>query len=309
MSLSSKEYFIRETGKSMRNGIMSFASVSTVAVSLLVLGMFLLMYLNTDNLAKYLESQVEMTVYLEDTATGEEVADIREKLKKMEGVVKVTEVTKAMAMDRFKNRLGDQATLLKALGKDNPFPFSFEVQVDKPERIKALVSQVEHWPKVETAKFGQEVVEHLFALTRVLRLGGAVLIVFLCFATLFIIINTIRLTVFARRREVVIMKYVGATDWFIRWPRHRLVHPLAFHAGRHDAGTGGRHHSLRHCGPDLCQPQRQAAHDLCVFPHLAVLADPVVRRPFHPGLRHADRRPGQLPFPEEILAGLGGAVL
>ena len=189
MSLSSKEYFIRETGKSIkRNGIMSFASVSTVAVSLLVLGMFLLMYLN---LAKYLESQVEMTVYLEDTATGEEVADIREKLKKMEGVVKVTEVTKAMAMDRFKNRLGDQATLLKALGKDNPFPFSFEVQVDKPERIKALASQVEHWPKVETAKFGQEVVEHLFSLTRVLRLGGAVLIVFLCFATLFIIINTI----------------------------------------------------------------------------------------------------------------------
>jgi cell division transport system permease protein len=187
-------------------------------VSLLVLGLFLLMYLNTDNLAKYLEGQVEMTVYLEDTATGEEVADMREKLKKMEGVVQVTEVTKAQAMERFKNRLGDQATLLKALGKDNPFPFSFEVQVDRPDRIKALVSQVEQWPKVETAKFGQEVVEHLFALTRVLRIGGAVLIVFLCFATLFIIINTIRLTVFARRREVVIMKYVGATDWFIRWP-------------------------------------------------------------------------------------------
>ena len=119
MSLSSKEYFIRETGKSIkRNGIMSFASVSTVAVSLLVLGLFLLMYLNTDNLAKYLEGQVEMTVYLEDTATGEEVAEMREKLKKMEGVVQVTEVTKAMAMERFKNRLGDQATLLKALGKD-----------------------------------------------------------------------------------------------------------------------------------------------------------------------------------------------
>lgn len=301
MSLSSKEYFIRETGKSIkRNGIMSFASVSTVAVSLLVLGMFLLMYLNTDNLAKYLESQVEMTVYLEDTATGEEVADMREKLKKMEGVVQVTEITKAMAMERFKKRLGDQATLLKALGKDNPFPFSFEVQVDKPERIKALASQVEHWPKVETAKFGQEVVEHLFSLTRVLRLGGAVLIVFLCFATLFIIINTIRLTVFARRREVVIMKYVGATDWFIRWP---------FMLEGMTLGLGGRHHSLRHCGSDLCQPQRQAAHDLCVFPDFAVLADPVVRRPVHPGLRYADRRPGQLPFPEEIPAGLGGTVL
>ena len=219
MSLSSKEYFIRETGKSIkRNGVMSLASVSTVAVSLLVLGMFLLMYLNTDNLARYLEGQVEMTVYMEDTATGEELAVMREKLNKMEGVVQVREVTKAQAMERFKDRLGDQASLLKALGKDNPFPYSFEIQVDRPERIKQLVPEVSRMPKVETAKFGQEVVEHLFSLTRVLRFGGAVLILFLCFATLFIISNTIRLTVFARRREVTIMKYVGATDWFIRWP-------------------------------------------------------------------------------------------
>ena len=219
MSLSSKEYFIRETGKSIkRNGVMSLASISTVAVSLLVLGMFLLMYLNTDNLAKYLESQVEMTVYMEDTATGQEIASMRKALVKMEGVVKVTEVTKDQAMDRFKNRLGDQAGILKALGKDNPFPYSFEIQVDRPERIKQLVSVVSKMPKVETARFGQEVVEHLFSLTRVLRIGGAVLIFFLCLATLFIIANTIRLTVFARRREVLIMKYVGATDWFIRWP-------------------------------------------------------------------------------------------
>ena len=69
MSLSSKEYFIRETGKSIkRNGVMSVASISTVAVSLLVLGLFLLLFLNTDNLAKYLESQVQMTVYMQDAA-------------------------------------------------------------------------------------------------------------------------------------------------------------------------------------------------------------------------------------------------
>ena len=72
--------------------------------------------------------------------------------------------------------------------------------------------------KVETAKFGQEVVEHLFQLTKILRFGGIALVIFLAMATLFIISNTIRLTVFARRKEVVIMKYVGATDWFIRWP-------------------------------------------------------------------------------------------
>lgn len=219
MSFSTKEYFIKETYKSIRrNGFMSFASISTVAVSLLVLGMFLLIFLNTNNLAKYLESQVQVSVYMQDDAKAEELTSVKEQLQKMPGVVKVTAVSKEQALERFKERLGDQEQLLNSLGKDNPFPNSFDVQVDNPERIKVITPLIGQLPKVETAKFGQEVVEHLFQLTKILRFGGVVLIIFLAMATLFIISNTIRLTVFARRKEVVIMKYVGATDWFIRWP-------------------------------------------------------------------------------------------
>ena len=219
MSFSTKEYFIKETYKSIRrNGFMSFASISTVAVSLLVLGMFLMIFLNTNNLAQYLESQVQVSVYMQDSATDKELAAVKEKLTKMPGVVKVTQVSKQQALERFKKRLGDQEQLLNSLGKDNPFPNSFEVQVDRPERIKVLTPQLGQLPKVETAKFGQEVVEHLFHLTKILRVGGILLVFFLAMATLFIISNTIRLTVFARRKEVIIMKYVGATDWFIRWP-------------------------------------------------------------------------------------------
>ena len=219
MSFSTKEYFIKETYKSIRrNGFMSFASISTVAVSLLVLGMFLMIFLNTNNLVQYLESQVQVSVYMQDSATDKELAAVKEKLTKMPGVVKVTQVSKQQALERFKKRLGDQEQLLNSLGKDNPFPNSFEVQVDSPERIKVLTPQLSQLPKVETAKFGQEVVEHLFQLTKILRFGGILLVVFLAMATLFIISNTIRLTVFARRKEVIIMKYVGATDWFIRWP-------------------------------------------------------------------------------------------
>ena len=219
MSFSTKEYFVKETYKSIRrNGFMSFASISTVAVSLLVLGMFLMIFLNTNNLAQYLESQVQVSVYMQDNATGQELAAVKEKLTKMPGVVKVTQVSKTEALARFKKRLGDQDQLLNSLGKENPFPNSFEVQVDNPERIKVLTPQIGQLPKVETAKFGQEVVEHLFQLTKILRFGGILLVVFLAMATLFIISNTIRLTVFARRKEVIIMKYVGATDWFIRWP-------------------------------------------------------------------------------------------
>ena len=219
MSFSTKEYFIKETYKSIRrNGFMSFASISTVAVSLLVLGMFLMIFLNTNNLAQYLESQVQVSVYMQDSATDKEIAAVKEKLTKMPGVVKVTQVSKQQALERFKKRLGDQEQLLHSLGKENPFPNSFEIQVDNPERIKVLTPQIGQLPKVETAKFGQEVVEHLFQLTKILRFGGILLVVFLAMATLFIISNTIRLTVFARRKEVIIMKYVGATDWFIRWP-------------------------------------------------------------------------------------------
>ena len=219
MSFSTKEYFIKETYKSIRrNGFMSFASISTVAVSLLVLGMFLMIFLNTNNLAQYLESQVQVSVYMQDSATDKELTAVKEKLTKMPGVVKVTQVSKQQALERFKKRLGDQEQLLHSLGKENPFPNSFEVQVDNPERIKVLTPQIGQLPKVETAKFGQEVVEHLFQLTKILRFGGILLVVFLAMATLFIISNTIRLTVFARRKEVIIMKYVGATDWFIRWP-------------------------------------------------------------------------------------------
>lgn len=219
MSFSTKEYFIKETYKSIRrNGFMSFASISTVAVSLFVLGMFLMIFLNTNNLAQYLESQVQVSVYMQDSATDKELAEVKAKLQKMPGVVKVNQVSKEQALTRFKERLGDQEQLLNSLGKDNPFPNSFEVQVDSPERIKVLTPQIGQIPKVETAKFGQEVVEHLFQLTKILRFGGILLVIFLAMATLFIISNTIRLTVFARRKEVLIMKYVGATDWFIRWP-------------------------------------------------------------------------------------------
>ena len=219
MRFSTKQYFIKETYKSIRrNGFMSFASISTVAVSLLVLGMFLMIFLNTNNLAQYLENQVQISVYMQDSATDKELASVKDKLTKMPGVVKVTQVSKQEALERFRKRLGDQDQLLNSLGKENPFPNSFEVQVDNPERIKVLTPQIGQLNKVETAKFGLEVVEHLFQLTKILRFGGILLVVFLAMATLFIISNTIRLTVFARRKEVIIMKYVGATDWFIRWP-------------------------------------------------------------------------------------------
>lgn len=219
MKIRTAEYFIREAVTSMRrNGLMSFASISTVALSLLILGMFLVMVLNLNNMAQALESQVEISVYLQDDLSDLEIREIGTRITKMQGVNQVLFVSKSEAMERFKQRLGDQQGMLAALGDTNPLPDAFEVKVDKPEQVKLVAQAVNELKGVENAKFGQEVVEHVFTLAKMIRIFGLILIVFLALAALFIISNTIRITVFARRREIGIMKYVGATDWFIRWP-------------------------------------------------------------------------------------------
>ena len=97
-------------------------------------------------------------------------------------------------------------------------PIGTTLDVSEIKSSAILAKAIEKMPGVEAAKYGQDVVENLFAITRLMRIFGVALMLLLAGATLFIISNTIRLTVFARRKEIAIMKYVGATDWFIRWP-------------------------------------------------------------------------------------------
>ena len=219
MKISTAEYFITESLHSIkRNGLMSVASLMTVALSLLILGIFTVMVMNLNHMATVLESQVQVTVYLQDSLNDVEMREVGTRITKLPGVTRVTFVNKAEAMTRFKQRLGAQQGLLAELGEANPLPNSFEVKVDRPDRVKPVALAIAQLKGIEAARYGQEVVEQLFSLTRVVRIFGLVLIIFLGLAALFIIVNTIRLTVFARRREIGIMKYVGATDWFIRWP-------------------------------------------------------------------------------------------
>lgn len=220
MKIRTMEYFIREAIVSLRrNGLMSFASVSTVALSMLILGMFLILVLNLNNMASALESQVQISVYLQDGLNDREMREVGTKITKLPGVTQVMFVTKEEALERFKERLGEQQGLLTALGDTNPLPNAFEVKVDSPERVKAVAQTISNDIKgVEKANFGREVIDQLFNLTKMVRIFGIILIFFLALAAVFIISNTIRITVFARRKEIAIMKYVGATDSFIRWP-------------------------------------------------------------------------------------------
>lgn len=197
---------------------MSFASVGTVAVSLFVMGVFLILVMNMNRLAGTLESQVQISVYLSDDIAGGAIDRVEEQLMEMQGIETVTYVSKEEARERLGERLGEQRYLLDALDENNPLPNAFELTVKMPEMVPTAAEAIAAIEGVDEVKYGQDVVEHLFDITRLMRIFGLILMALLAGATIFIISNTIRLTVFARRKEIAIMKYVGATDWFIRWP-------------------------------------------------------------------------------------------
>lgn len=219
MKLSTSEYFIKEVYTSFKRNIwMTLASIFTVVLSLFILGFFSIVILNLNKMADTLESQVQISVYLKDDLSQEEIDETKENLSKIEGLQDIKFITREEAMENFKERLGDQQFLLDALDDTNPLPDSFSLTVTSPQQVKTIADTATALDSVESASYSQDIINHLFNLTHLIRLIGIALIILLTGAAIFIISNTIRLTVFARRKEIAIMKYVGATDWFIRWP-------------------------------------------------------------------------------------------
>lgn len=215
---SSLSYFWGETFRSLfRNRFMAIASVLTVTLSMFILGVFLSAVLNINHMASYLENQVEMTVYLKDGLKTDQVMGIGKYLKAQPGMKEIKFTNKDQAMKDFRERMGDQQGLLDAIN-GNPLPASYQMSFQTPEQLKTAAEVVAKYQGVETVQYGKDIIEQLYKVAQVIRLSGIVLIIFLAGAELFIISNTIRLTVFARRREIQIMKYVGASNGFIRWP-------------------------------------------------------------------------------------------
>ena len=219
MKLSTSEYFIKEVYTSFKRNIwMTLASIFTVVLSLFILGFCSIVILNLNKMADTLESQVQISVYLKDDLSQEEIDETKETLSKIEGLQDIKFTTREEAMKNFKERLGDQQFLLDALDDTNPLPNPFSLTVTSPQQVKTIADTAAALDSVESASYSQDIINHLFNLTHLIRLIGVALIILLTGAAIFIISNTIRLTVFARRKEIAIMKYVGATDWFIRWP-------------------------------------------------------------------------------------------
>lgn len=218
MGLRTWGYILREAFLSIpRNGLMSLASASTVAVCLLVFATFVFLGLNLEYVARTLESQVEVAAYLKDGSRGQ-VEVLRAEILKLHGVTGVQFVTKEEALERLKKQWGeDSSNVFEGLEDMNPLPDSLEIRV-KPELADEVADEVRLLPGVEKVRAPKEIIERLAAVIQGIRIAGAGLTLLLATVTVFIISNTIRLTVYARRNEIKIIRLVGGTDSFIRWP-------------------------------------------------------------------------------------------
>lgn len=213
-----KYFFVQSFVSMVRNAWMSFASIGTVAASLIILGAFLLLALNVDYIASDVESQVEVTAYLNDDLSPEEITAVGLNIMQLDGVSEAIFISKADALKAFREQLGDRGELLKGLENDNPLPASYRIKAEDPLIVGTIASKAWQIKGIEDVKYGKEVVEKLFTLTYWVRLIGLLAMGIFGLISVFIISNTIKLTVFARRKEITIMKYIGSTDWFIRWP-------------------------------------------------------------------------------------------
>lgn len=227
MKLRTISRHLREGTKSVvRNGWMSFASISAIAISLFILGVFLLLALNVDKLANEVEGQVEIHVYLDEAVHEDQINSIWNEIGSLEGVNQVDFISKEEGLELMKEQFGaEHADVLEGYeGDNNPLPDSFRVKVEDPVEIANVADSIEKRyalrdpSPILDVKYGEGTVETLFKFTRTVRNIGLVLVAGLAFTAMFLIANTIKLTIHARSREISIMKMVGATNNFIRWP-------------------------------------------------------------------------------------------
>jgi cell division transport system permease protein len=220
--LERQSYFFFRTLRNMRQSpFLSLAAIGTVAVSLTILAFFGVLVLNIQKLTSNWSREVQVVAYLQSVPGESELQRWIGDIKKFPEVESVTYISRREAFQRFSRRLAENSDLLEGLDPDI-LPASFEVALKEPYRnrqgIEAIVARLKQNGNFSDFHFGQDWLERFESFLALLRLAGGILGGFLLFATLFIVANTIKLTIYARREELEIMSLVGGTPFFIQTP-------------------------------------------------------------------------------------------
>ncbi|MEK7018933.1 MULTISPECIES: permease-like cell division protein FtsX [Bacillus] len=210
---------LREGVKNLsRNGWMTFASVSAVTVTLLLVGVFLAAIMNMNHFATKVEQDVEIRVHVDPAAKEADQKKLEEDMSKIAKVDSIKYSSKEEELKRLIKSLGDSGKTFELFEQDNPLKDVFVVKAKEPTDTAAIAKKVEKMQFVSNVQYGKGQVEKLFDTVKTGRNIGIALIAGLLFTAMFLISNTIKITIYARSTEIEIMKLVGATNWFIRWP-------------------------------------------------------------------------------------------
>lgn len=219
MKLRSFRRFFVEAFQSMfRNLAMTIASIATIALTLFVCGVFTVIVMNVDKFAGDIESTVEIQAFVEDGIDEATATALVTSVREMEGVDTVTFVSREEALADMAGQLEETPeSLLSSLGR-NPLPDSYMITVENADLVAGVAEKVEALAGVEDAKYGGETIDNLFVMLKWVRYFGLGLIAFLAIASVVIVAFNIKITVASRKSEIFIMRNVGASNWYIRWP-------------------------------------------------------------------------------------------
>ena len=225
--MSSLLYFLKQSLQGFaRNLSTTLGSIITIFLCLFIIGVFGVGALVINNVVKSVESEVSITAYIADDAKQEDITSVEKFIQELDGVQSVTFTSKDEALENFKG-MSSNADIVEELG-GNPLPASINIDLSDPQKVQQVASSIETnetFAKIadednpaDSLKYGQKTVERLFQVTNYVRYVGIALIVLLIFISLVFINNTIRLSIMARRKEIAIMRLVGASNGFIRGP-------------------------------------------------------------------------------------------
>lgn len=220
MKINTLKYFFIDALKSLkRNRTLSMAAMITVLITFFIFGTFTLLGLNFNKAIEDVASKVEIKVFLKDDIKLLDQREIEMKLNEQEGAKEVIYESREEAFVNFKESLKDNPGLLQGYDlQNNPLPSSFIVKLEDPEYANAISNAVKDMSGVENISNQQDMINTISKFVGGVRVAGLILFAVFTGVSIFLITNTTKITVYTRRKEVGIMKFVGATDWFIRWP-------------------------------------------------------------------------------------------
>lgn len=210
---------LREGTKNIfRNGWMTVASIGAVTTTLILVGVFLAIVLNLNEFARNIESDVEIKVLVDLTTEEDDVISLGEQIKEVNGVENVYFSSNDEELEGLINSMGEEGRAWELFEQDNPLNHAYIVQAADPQQTEPIAEEIAEFDHVQDVNFGQDVVDRLFEFNNYARIIGLILIAALVLTAVFLISNTIKITIMARSTEISIQKLVGATNGFIRGP-------------------------------------------------------------------------------------------